>query len=253
MLIYLPEGILHLLLLVVYLYFTLFFSYRDGCPASYQGPGGHHIHSKYINCTGGAANYLDQIIFGDKHIYHTSTSKKVFGHPLDHDPEGLLGFTTSILLTEIGLICGRIIIKERSHYGRLTRWAIIGVVCGLLGTALTYMGVTEFGHGVIPIVKNLWSLSFILVCGSLSIGGFLVMYILVDVTQTWRNGSPFHFPGCNAILLYVGHEVCSRFFPFFFDVDDSSHAWLLLRSAWNASLWLLISVYFYHKRLFWKL
>ena len=61
----------------------------------------------------------------------------------------------------------------------------------LLGTALCE---GEKNGGAIPLNKNLWSLSFILLMAG---GGYLLLalcYLLVDVTHLW-NGVPFKYPG----------------------------------------------------------
>lgn len=34
-----------------------------------MGPGGLHDNSKFFNCTGGAASFVDKVIFGENHIY----------------------------------------------------------------------------------------------------------------------------------------------------------------------------------------
>ena len=34
-----------------------------------MGPGGLHENSKFFNCTGGAASFVDKVIFGKNHIY----------------------------------------------------------------------------------------------------------------------------------------------------------------------------------------
>ena len=46
-----------------------------GCPTGYLGPGGLHENSKYWNCTGGAAGYIDIKFFGAGHIYPFPTKE----------------------------------------------------------------------------------------------------------------------------------------------------------------------------------
>ena len=41
----------------------------------YLGPGGLHDNASYINCTGGAAGFIDRDFFGTGHIYKTPTPK----------------------------------------------------------------------------------------------------------------------------------------------------------------------------------
>lgn len=57
-----------------------------GCPRGYTGPGGYHLHGKYVNCTAGTAGYIDRLVFGE-HMYN-KTKNPLYGPTLPHDPEG---------------------------------------------------------------------------------------------------------------------------------------------------------------------
>ncbi|KZC07069.1 Heparan-alpha-glucosaminide N-acetyltransferase [Dufourea novaeangliae] len=64
-----------------------FFLPVPNCPRGYFGPGGQYDHrGKYINCTAGAAGYIDRLIFGN-HTY-SKTNDSVYGSILPYDPEG---------------------------------------------------------------------------------------------------------------------------------------------------------------------
>ena len=54
--------------------------------------------------------------------------------------------------------------------------------------------------GLIPVNKNLWSLSFILALAGMAFLLLTVMYLLVDVGQVW-SGSPMIYVGMNPILV----------------------------------------------------
>ena len=86
-------------------------------------------------CVGGAANKLDIVIFTEKHIYNDFTAGDLYDpkhqFKLKHDPEGLLGVTTSIFLTIIGLQIGKIILTYSSSKQRLIRWSIWTVVLSM--------------------------------------------------------------------------------------------------------------------------
>lgn len=62
-----------------------------GCPTGYLGPGGYHLRGKYANCTGGAAGYVDRLLFGS-HMYN-KTNNPIYGPTLRHDPEGMEHFS----------------------------------------------------------------------------------------------------------------------------------------------------------------
>ena len=243
--IFLPEFLVHCLMLFVYLFFTFIGlkGYVEHCPEGYQGPGGLEDGGRHYDCTGGMARYIDLHVFGNEHMYQTPTSQELYESRVAHDPEGFLGYTTSILLTEIGLICGRVLLKVRPHHKRITIWFIIAVVCALFALGL-------YTSEAIPVVKNLWSLSYILVSAAITIVTFILMYLLIDVLNAWPHGVPFHWAGMNAILLYIGHIVFGPYFPFFYQVNEASHAWLLFRSLGATTIWLLIAAYFYYKKWF---
>ena len=54
----------------------------------YAGPGGMHMQGQFKNCTGGAAGYIDKLVFGTEHIYQHPTAQKWYFTEEPYDPEG---------------------------------------------------------------------------------------------------------------------------------------------------------------------
>ncbi|KAI4470555.1 hypothetical protein MML48_1g03820 [Holotrichia oblita] len=157
-----------------------------GCGRGYIGPGGLHEHGKYFNCTGGVAGYIDRAIFGE-HMYHHATCHSMYETTQYFDPEGILSVLTSVFLGYLGFQAGRIYHVYTSPIQKVVRWSVWGVVACLIGGLLCNF---SKNGGVIPLNKNLWSLSFVLVLGGL---GFLIqacLYMVVDVKRKW-GGRPF--------------------------------------------------------------
>lgn len=75
-----------MILIVVHTIIT-FFLPVPGCPKGYLGPGGLHNKSSNVNCTGGAAGYIDRVVFGKNHLYHDGSATSVY-QSLPFDPEG---------------------------------------------------------------------------------------------------------------------------------------------------------------------
>ena len=119
---------------------------------------------------------------------------------------------------------------------------ILGIVAGSL------CGFAKEG-GIIPINKNLWSLSFALGLASMAYFLLTLMYLAIDVASIW-SGSPFFFPGMNSLLLYVGHEVCADFFPFSWVPYTIGHMELLFMNLWGTAIWVVISYCLYRKKIF---
>jgi len=216
-----------------------------GCPTGYLGPGGLAENRSHPKCTGGAAMWVDVSVFGSKHIYQHPSSTPIY-HGGAHDPEGLLGTLTSIVLCWLGVAAGRVLLVHQEWKARVKRWLVWGLVCGFI--ALTLAGCSQ-NNGVIPINKNLWSISFIMATGSMAFILLTSMYLLIDVYRFW-SGSPLYYPGMNSILLYMGHEICSGMFPWSWKPLGNSHAELLAMNMWGCGLWVLTSYILYRKKMF---
>jgi heparan-alpha-glucosaminide N-acetyltransferase len=114
--IYYPfQWLIIIFIAVTWVLFT-FFLQVGNCSPGYLGPGGLSENGTHFNCTGGAANYIDRIILGNKHLYQNPTSKIIYKHLLPHDPEGLLGILTSICLAYFGVQCGHILLVLKYLY-----------------------------------------------------------------------------------------------------------------------------------------
>ena len=133
------------------------------------------------------------------------------------------------------------------HRDRLTRWAAWSVVTGALG-ALLCGGSQE--EGWVPINKNLWSISFVLITSCFAFALLAFLYVLVDLKHWWK-GQPFFFAGMNSILLYCGHQIGWQLTPFHWALNNmETHAARLPEAMWGVALWLIISFVLYRKKIF---
>lgn len=82
---------------------------------------------------------------------------------------------------------------------------------------------------------------------------FSVFYLLIDHLRVWPKGQPFHYPGTNSILLYIGHGFTGEMLPFAYLSRSTSHAWLLTQNLTGVLLWVLISAHLYRKKIFFAL
>ena len=242
----------------------------DGCPTGYLGAGGLANDGLYLGkgCTGGAHRAVDVALFGEAHIYHDKNSDGVFSSSATcsdiyrcdvYDPEGALGMLTAALMAFLGLQAGRVF----THYGHIARgpggvkataapfvgrWATWSVVLCLAAGALC--GFSKEG-GVIPICKNMWSLSFVLLLAGFANALLSACYLAVDV-HGLVSGAPFIFMGANSIVIYAGSEVFSRFFPFEVSLNGSfqSHAEHLASNIGGVVAWALFARYLYLRAIF---
>lgn len=219
-----------------------FLIHENGCPRGYLGPGGFAEHGRYRNCTGGAAGTIDRWLLKNQHLYDSPTAKDLYQLHLNYDPEGILGSLNSVVLCYLGVQAGKTLLHFRGkHLSILGRFLIWSIVLGMLGTLLC---LGQKNAGLIPLNKNLWSLSFILVMAGT---GYLVLalfYLTIDTLRLW-NGSPFRFPGSNSIIVYVGHSLLEGYFPFSVYNQEKTHLTFLASNLVAVSLWILISYYWH--------
>jgi predicted acyltransferase len=138
---------------------------------------------------------VDRVLLGaGNHIY-------VRG-PEGYDPEGLLGTLPAIAQGLIGVAVGEYLLRTKG-LARLRTLAIAGAAMLVIGIAWGF---------VFPVVKDIWSSTFVLITSGISI---LVLAGLSYVFDG-REISGFRYAaeivilpfGMNAIAAYTLHEVC---------------------------------------------
>jgi len=109
--------------------------------------------------------------------------------------EGLLSTLPAIALSLFGVLAGLLFKNGSIAPNQKLAW-LIGA--GLVGIAIGLLWSLQF-----PLIKRIWTSSFILVaggCSSLLMAGF---YWVVDVIK-WRTWcQPFVWIGCNALTIYI--------------------------------------------------
>ncbi|XP_075972706.1 heparan-alpha-glucosaminide N-acetyltransferase isoform X2 [Anticarsia gemmatalis] len=220
--------------------------HHPDCPAGYLGPGGRHDDWVAPECSGGAAGYIDRLLLGESHLFQRSDARGVYGGP-PTDPEGLLGCLTSAVQALLGVQAGATVLLQRSHKARISRWLAWALVFALAGALLA--GFSR-EHGVVPINKNLWSMSFVLVTSACCLILLCFCYTLTDAWRIW-GGGPFRAPGLNAIALYIGHSICAHLFPFHWKVPFMrTHTLRLVEAVWGTALWVIIAHVMAKKKVF---
>jgi len=128
---------------------------------------------------GNVATYVDQLVLGRLH-YGENTWFLSY-----------LGFASSVLL---GVLAGQVLMSRRPAKERILMLAGAGAACLALGLAWSL---------VLPIIKLLWTSSFVLVAGGLSFILMAVFYLIVDVLSWRRWAFGFVVIGMNSIAAYM--------------------------------------------------
>jgi len=115
--------------------------------------------------------------------------------------EGLLSTLPAIALSLFGVLAGLLFKNQSIPPERKTLW-LIGA--GATGIALGLLWSLQF-----PLIKRIWSSSFILVAGGISAWLMATFYWMVDVKQ-WRKWcQPFVWVGCNPLTIYLLSSIVS--------------------------------------------
>ncbi|HEY6246273.1 MAG TPA: hypothetical protein VIX17_20140 [Pyrinomonadaceae bacterium] len=112
-----------------------------------------------------------------------------------YDAEGVLSTVPAIATALLGVLAG--LWLRRSDMGEGRR--VVGLcIAGVIALGLGYLWSLQF-----PIIKLLWTSSYVLVTGGWSLLLLAGFYYLIDVRQ-WQGWSqPFVWIGMNAITLYL--------------------------------------------------
>jgi predicted acyltransferase len=144
-----------------------------------------------------AALRFDLWLLGPNHLYH---GESVAGKPFAFDPEGVLSTLPALVTFIIGFLCGRFL-----HQNPDRRWAIselFPVAFLLVSTGFLW----DYWLGF-PINKKLWTSSYTLFVGGLSMFLLALAVWLVDVKGKGRYLSFFHVFGLNPLLAYMVSEM----------------------------------------------
>jgi predicted acyltransferase len=119
------------------------------------------------------------------------------------DPEGLLSTIPAVATCLLGVFAG-LLLRSRSVPN--PRKVVYLISFGILAAILGWLW-----HFQIPVVKKIWTPSFVLVAGGYSSILLGFFYLLVDVWQVRRWCKPFLWMGMNSIAVYLADSIVRGF------------------------------------------
>ncbi len=159
-----------------------------------------------------------------------------------------MGTLNSIVLTFLGKQVGNIFKKYKNPTERIRLCTIWTVISFVVFNCFCMNGFFKSDHCVIPVNKNLWTLTYTWLMSFYSKIIFILLYYIVDV-RAWWNGGPFKYLGMNSILIYILHVLFGSTFPIQFIVKNT-HFHQLLMDFWGSIFWTLFSIYLYYANFF---
>ena len=186
---------------------------------------------------GNVANYLDRLMLLPGQMYEK------YG-----DPEGLLSTIPAVSTALIGVFAGRLLQSPRAEREKVAWLVGAGAACLVLGAAWSPL---------FPVIKKIWTSSYVLLAGGFSLWLLAAFYWAVDVRKATKWALPFVVIGMNPLTIYFLSEIIDfgKVTNYFlegslklapmgrelgFAVGVVAFKWLMLRLM-------------YEKRVFWRL
>ena len=166
------------------------------------------FHPGDLTPQGNFASYIDRIVLpGKLYVKYPGTTISM------HDPEGLFSTIPAISTGILGILTGKFLKKPGLAPNlKALRLALFGIASLALALLLNF----DF-----PINKNLWSSSFVLLVGGLSLLLMALFYYIIDVLGYKKWAFFFKVIGMNSILIYIS----SHFIKWTF-TNQSTFGWI---------------------------
>jgi predicted acyltransferase len=165
------------------------------------------------------------------------------------DNEGLLSTIPAVATTLLGGLAGQWLLTKRAPWSKAVALMAAGGICLGLGTL--------WGQ-TLPVIKILWTSSYVLVAGGWSLALLGLFYAIIDVFKLRAWSYFFVVIGVNAITIYMAEKIIpfGRISAFFFgglarlaDEYSPSSRSVVLAAGAIAVEWLLL-LYLYRRRIF---
>jgi predicted acyltransferase len=188
-----------------------------------------------LTMQGNFASYIDRSVIPGK-LY------------LDiHDPEGILSTVPAISTGLLGIMAGNFI---KNAIANEKAKALALAVAGIISIVLALLWNFDF-----PINKNLWTSSFVLLVGGLSLLLLALFYYIIDVLGYVRWAFFFRVIGMNSILIYMsGHFIdweytTNSFFKWLGQLAGNPYNAVIIAICYVLIKWAFL-YFMYRKRIF---
>lgn len=106
-----------------------------------------------------------------------------------------LSFIPSIATTLLGMLCGQLLLSSDTNGRKLLTLVVMGAACLGLGILAH--------HTVCPIVKRIWTPSWVLFAGGYTIWSLAAFFLIFDVLPLRKLAFPLVVIGMNSIAVYL--------------------------------------------------
>lgn len=164
-----------------------------------------------------------------------------------YDSEGLISTIPAVATTLMGVFAG-LILKTGSIHDNKKGILLFGI--GVVAIILGYLWGNQF-----PIIKKIWTSSYVLVVGGYS---FLLLSLFYQIVDIWKFSiwaRPFIWIGANALTIYLAYNIIN--IPLFAErfvgaqsIQAFSSYWQLIHALTVIALGIWLARYLYRKNIF---
>jgi predicted acyltransferase len=193
------------------------------------------FHRGDLTMEGNFASYIDRSVIPG-HLYLGI-----------HDPEGLVSTIPAIGTGLLGILTGTFL---KNNPMKQTRKVVSLFVSGIIFLVLAQLWNLDF-----PINKNLWTSSFVLQVGGLSLILLSIFYYIIDVLGYKKWAFFFRVIGMNSILIYLsGHFIdweytTNGFFKWVGQLFGNPYGAVIMACLYVFVKWLFL-YFMYKKKIF---
>jgi len=202
------------------------------------------FHPGDLTPQGNFASYMDRTLLPG-HLYVPYPGTKIGMH----DPEGLFSTIPAISTGLLGILTGTLLKRKgMTQKAKTIRMVIVGIV---------FLVLAQIWNLDFPINKNLWSSSFVLNVGGISLLLMALFYYVIDILGYKKWAYFFKVIGMNSILIYMsGHFIKWEFtnhtlFGWLGQLAGESYGAVLMAITFVLVKWLFLR-YLYEKKTFLK-
>jgi predicted acyltransferase len=189
---------------------------------------------------GNLAGYIDRLLLPGKFFQ--------WYFPGILDPEGILGHISGVAIGLMGVLTGQFLISEDKKLTGIKKGLLLGVV------GIIFLGIGIVWNMAFPIIKKIWTSSFVVFAGGWSLIFLSVFYLIIDVWKFKKWSYFFIVIGSNSIFIYAcqsGVLDFRRMSDFFFKglincTPDTSVQAVIASLTYLLVSWLFL--YFMYKR-----
>ena len=234
--------------IILLTYWLAFYMYPLPSPNfDYSSLGIHHDGARFDGLYAHWNRYTNFGTAFDRWFLNLFPRSRIFLY----DPLNLatLNFVPSIVTLLFGTMAGELLRGPRQPFDKFLKLCASGLTCVLLGLVL--------GYTVCPIIKAIWTPSWVLVSAGFTLLLLAAFYWITDIKGSKRVMFPLVVVGMNSLAMYLMIRLCRDWLWKTVEIHlyifrDFKYIWPIEAATVTFAMW-LVCFWMYRRRIFIRL